>query len=178
MELNKQVVSILKEFKIDKDQGLLCLLGVYHGLEIESFIPESVIKAINLTKIVEKDYKTNTLNWSIPLYEGIQTAFDWVEEWRKGFRAINPERAGSLKDCITRMKKFFAANPQYRQEDVFRATQAYFRSVSSPTYLKNAHKFIYEGAGDMRSSMLLQWLENTKEDKKTITETNMKGVVK
>ena len=176
MELNNEIVEILKVYKIDKDKGLLCLLGIFHELDIEVFIPDDVIKAINLTKIVEKDYNTGTIKWNTSLYSGQQTAFDWVEDWIKPFGQINPERKGVKKDCIVRMKKFFADNPEYRKDDVYRARDMYLRTVKDPQYLKSPHKFIYEGAGTLRSSILLQWCEKAKESTPTLDP--LKGLIK
>lgn len=177
MELNKEITEILREHKINVDKGILYLLAVYHNLEAEETIPLDVIRAIAITKIVEKDYKSNTLVWNIPLYNGQQTAFEWVKDWTSPFGKINPERKGVAKDCLTRMKKFFAANPEYRKEDVYKARDLYLATVKDPQYLKSPHKFIYEGAGDMRSSMLLQWCEKAVEDKSNPIN-NLKGLVK
>lgn len=177
MELNREVVSILQEHKIDKDKGLLCLLGIYHGLNIETFIPEEIIKSINITKIVERDYTSGTIKWNVGLYIGQETAFEWVRDWIIPFGKINPDRKGVFKDCLTRMKKFFAANPEYRKEDIYKARDMYLATIKDSQYLKSPHKFIYEGSGDMRSSMLLQWCEKSKEGQ-SIVNNNLKGVIK
>lgn len=163
MELNNEIVEILKTHKIDKDQGLLCLLGIFHELEIETSIPHEVVRAVTLTKIVEKDYTNKTIKWNIPLYSGQQTAFDWVGDWIEPFGKINPERKGTKRDCISRMKKFFSENPEYRKEDVFKARDMYLSTIKDPQFLKLSHKFIYEGSGAFKSSMLLQWCEKLKE---------------
>lgn len=176
MELNNEVVEILKEYKINKDEGVLCLLGIFHGLDVDTLIPDNIIKAINITKIVEKDYSTGTIKWNIPLYSGQQTAFDWVEDWMKPFGQLNPERKGVKKDCVARMKRFFGSNPEYRKEDVYKARDMYLSTVKDPQYLKSSHKFIYEGAGDFRSSILLQWCEKVKET--SFSGSELKGVVR
>lgn len=165
MELNrKQIVPILIQHNIDPEKGLLALLGIYHGVDIETICDEATIKAINLTKIVEKDYRIRgVITWNTPLFIGIESgAWDWVRDWIEGFGRINPDRKGAFKDAVTRMKTFFAQNPEYRKDDVYRARDAYFRSLSSPMYCMNSHKFIYDGAGDMKKSTLLAWCEKTK----------------
>lgn len=178
MELNKEISTILKQFKIDVNEGTLCLLAYYHNLNVEAVIPEYIIRAVNLTKIVERDYKVKSgIVWNVPLYLGEETSsFEWVIPWMESFARINPERRGAKSDCIKRMKMFFSANPELRKDDVIIATAAYFKTVRDPQYLKAAHKFIYEGTGAMKSSMLLQWCEATKDVK--VSDKEMRGVVK
>lgn len=177
MKINKEIIGILKKFKIDPDQGLLCLLGFYHNLDVDKIVPEEVVKAINLTKIVTKDYNNKDLNWNIALFEDQNIDFDWVGDWMTPFGKINPERRGVKRDCIARMKKFFAANPVYRKEDVYKARDLYIATIKDPQYIKSSHKFIYDGAGDFKSSLLLQWCEKLKEDNSSASY-NLKGLVK
>lgn len=177
MELNKDIIEILKEYRINKDEGLLYLLGIFHNLDVDSIVPEKTVRAVNLTKIIEKDYENSTVNWNFPLYSGQQTAFDWVEDWMSPFGKINPERRGVKRDCVARMKKFFAANPEYRKDDIYAARDLYLSTVRDPQYLKSSHKFIYEGSGDWRSSMLLQWCEKLKENSSSKT-TELKDLIK
>jgi len=172
MILNKEVAEILKQHNIDVSTGTLVLLGIYFKLDIEKVYSEDTIKAINLTKIVDKDYKTGTLNWNISLFEGQETAFDWVTEWNNRFGKINPDRKGSSKDVLKRMKDFFAKYPEYRKEDVIKATETYFKSLSGATYLKNSAAFIFDGAGAMKKSILLGWCERTKD---MTVSSNIKG---
>lgn len=159
MEINQEIVEILKEFKINKDEGLLVLLGIHFSLDIESIAPDRVIKAINLTKIVEKDYDNNSIKWNVPLFAGQETAFEWVKDWIDGFGRINPERKGSYKDALTRMKDFFKKNPEWRKEDIYAARDLYFQKLSNSKYCMHSHKFIFDGAGAMKKSTLLQYCE-------------------
>lgn len=176
MVLNKEVISILKENKIDKSDGLLCLLGIYYGLEVERTCSEETIKAINLTKIVEKDYNNGgQIKWNIPLFEGQQTEWDWTKEWNNKWN-INRDRKASNPDVLKRMKEFFKQYPQYRVEDVMRATDMYIMSLSSPQYLKNSAAFIFDGAGAMKKSILLGWCEKAVASK-TTGNSQLKGKV-
>jgi hypothetical protein len=155
MEFNPDIYEVLKEYKINKDDGLLVLLGYYHGLEIERLAPESIVKAISLTKILERDYTNNTTKWNMPLFKGQNTAFDWVTDWIDGFGKINPERRGSPRDVVSRMQDFFKKYPEWRKEDVYAARDMYFRSVRDSKFLMKSHKFIFDGAGAMKKSILL-----------------------
>ena len=157
MKINQDIKDTLKEGGVNMGEGLLYLLGIYHGLEKQAeLISEKVQKSVNVLKIVERDYDNGTVQWNIPLYEGEQTDFDWVVEWHKPFGQLNRERKSVAKDCIKRMKQFFADNPDVRKEEVFKARYYYLNSVENPKYLKKDIKFIYEGAGKDKTSMLLQ----------------------
>jgi hypothetical protein len=174
MELNPEIFEILREFKINKDEGVLCLLGFFYGLDVETTCSEEVVKQINLTKIVEKDYKTEKVVWNIPLFKVQQTQFDWVKDWIEPFGKINPERAGSSRDAVTRMQDFFRKYPEYRKEDVYKARDLYLSTVKSPTYLMKSHKFIFDGAGAMKKSTLLEYCEKVKTSS---APTNLKGTL-
>src|SRR5688572_22495468 len=123
MEINPEIKSILKGCKIDVQQGILCLLSIYFDLDAERIIPEDLIKKINFTKIIEKDYTSKTITWNVPLFAGQEVgAFAWVNEWMNPFGTIGtPARRGTTKEVIARMKEWFAKNPEYRIEDVFAA---------------------------------------------------------
>lgn len=165
MEINPEVVEILKEFKIDKSQGLLFLLGVYYKLEVDTTCSEEVIKAINLTKIVERDYSSSkiVINWNVPLFKGQETAFEWVKDWMEGFGRVNPDRKGSYRDATSRMKDFFAKYPEFRKEDVYKARDLFFSSLKANTFCMHSHKFIFDGVGAMKKSTLLAYCEKVKE---------------
>lgn len=159
MEINKEVVSILKDHKIDKSQGLLALLGIYFGLDIDTTCSEEVVKAINITHIVVRDHRTRTLTWNIPLFTGQETDFAWVVDWNKKFGRINKDREGAYQDVVKRMKRFFSLYPSFRKQDVLQATDNYFATVRDPQYLKSSDKFIFEGIGAMQKSLLLTWCQ-------------------
>lgn len=174
MQLNPDIADILKDFNIDKSQGILYLLGVYFELNVETTCKEEVIKAVNVTKVVDIDYENKVIIWNVPLFMGQEVAFDWVGDWISGFGRINPERKGAMKDAITRMKKFFAENPQYRKEDVYKARDLYFSTVRDSKYLMKSHKFIFDGIGAMKKSTLLEYCEKVVDNSST---SNMRGTL-
>lgn len=159
MEINKEIYEILKEFNIDTDDGLLVLLGIYFKLDVDRVCPEEIVKAINTTKIVEKDYAKKRLQWNVPLFQEQVTEWDWVKKYNDKFGKMNPSRKDALGDVTTRMIEWFKKYPQYRVEDVKRATQSYMSTVKDPQYLKSSAKFIFDGAGAMKKSLLLSWCE-------------------
>lgn len=161
MLLNPEINPILTSFNIPVADGLAYLLSIYYDVK-PSYTPIELVEKMNRTRILVLDEKSKTLTWVVPLFEEQITGYEWVGEWIEGFAAINKERKGTYKNVVSRMKKFFVANPSIRQDDVMEATRLYFRTVINPKYLKSADKFIYEGQGAEKISLLLQWVEQYK----------------
>ena len=162
MIINKEIFPVLKQFNITKDAGLLVLLGIYYNLDIDTVCPESVIKSINLTKIVERDFSGTKLavKWNMPLFEGQETEWAWVQKYNDMWN-INRERKDAWQDVLSRMKEFFTKYPHYRKQDIQRATMSYFATIKDAQYLKSSAKFIFEGKGATKQSHLLGWLQKT-----------------
>ena len=159
MEINRAIDEIFKDSNINIQAGKLVLLGIYYGLEVDKVCPEEIIKAINTTKIVERDYKTNTIKWNVALFAGQELEWEWVTTKYCALWKRNPSRMDNNRDVLKRMQKFFATYPQFRKSDVKNATVAYHNSVRDPEYLKSSAKFIFEGTGALQKSMLLNWCE-------------------
>lgn len=173
MQFNPDVIDRLRELNISKDMGLLYLLGIYHNLDVETLCSEEVIKKMNLTKIVTKDYQTNTITWNAPLFLGGETEhWTWVKDWNDRLGRIDMSKKAALPDVVKRMQKFFQEYPEYRKEDVLRATENYIKSLNQPKFLMNTARFIFDGAGFNRKSTLLAWCSKLKE---TSAPSQMKG---
>jgi len=175
MKLNPEIEKLLVEFNIDIYEGQLYLLACFHNLDTVYF-SEETIRQVNSIGIVERDYKTNTLEWHVALYDNqnIDSVWDWVNEYRELFASKNKERSGSKKTCIARMKVFFQENPHVRKQDVLEATKMYLRGVE-PQYVKTAERFIYDGQGAWKTSLLSQWVERLLEIKsKQLEDPNSK----
>lgn len=173
MEINPDVKAVLKEAGINKSEGLLCLLGIYFNLEVDKVCSEKTIKEVSASGIVERDYNLKVISWNMPLFTGEQTEFTWVRDWIAAFGKINPERSGSWRDAATRMMEFFRKYPEYRKEDVYRARDAYLRSVKDAQYVMHSHKFIFEGIGALKKSTLLSWCEKVND--KGNDDSGLKG---
>ena len=158
MSVNTAIGERLKEYGIPLKDGIPFLLGFQYGY-VSSYVPETFERKMAITGIYEADHKSKTIKWNIPLFEEQLTNFEWVKPWMEEFGRINPERKGLFKYVMSRMKKFFAENPDIRKEEVISATNMYFRNVENPKYLKSAHKFIMEGRGNDKYSLLLEWVE-------------------
>ncbi len=162
MMLNKELVKSMKDTpNLDVDTAILYLLALYHNLSYEG-IDEITRKRVNSLNIIERDLNLGGIKWNYTLYEGqvIIDEWSWVNtEFREAFGKINKVRKGDKRACINRMKKYFSDNPTVRKEDVLEATKMYLSSLNSSAYCKKAHKFIYEGSGLNKTSMLNEWIE-------------------
>ena len=167
MKVNREIIDKLRQNGISVDEGIVFLLSLYHDLK-PSYIPNSLKSQVLATNIIS--FKDGEIEWNVPLFGDLVTHFEWVKEYRDSFKNINPERAGNLRTCISRFKKYFAENPHVRVEDVKDAVNMYFRTLSSPQYLMKSHNFIYMGQAANRTSELEVWVERVLE-----TRTNEVG---
>ena len=71
------------------------------------------------------------------------------------------------------MKRFFSKYPNYRKDDIMKATRAYLSTVTDPKYCKKSHRFIYEDSGVNEYSLLLEWCERTKSSDKYLKYKKM-----
>ena len=173
MEINQQIRDLLDSFGINQKDGLSYLLSVYFECR-PSYTPTILIQKINATNILGIG-AYRELIWNIPLFvASVETdgKWDWVKLWNKSFGDINPKRRGTDKDCISRMKKFFAENPEVRKEDVVNATQMYFSSLTDRQYLISSHYFIYKGVGRDKLSALAGWVERYQQEMSEVPESS------
>lgn len=147
LKINEEVKQELQRIGVHLNEGIPILLGIYFGYSPE-YIPHSLRTKVLSSKIISMDYKSETLDWKIPLFEGKEEEFGWVEEYMDMFKKINKDRRGLKSTAIKRMKKFFATYPDIRKEEVFQATKEYMKTVSDPTYLITSHKFISNIEGE------------------------------
>lgn len=158
-EFNPKVLQLVNTVVHRPSEMMLYLLGLYYEVNTQSISLEVKAEAaeIGFVRVVNS---RNELD--IDLFKINEDPFEWVGDWIEGFGRLNKNRKGVKKDVISRMKKFFSENPEVRKPDVYAARDAYFRTVKDPEYLKTSHKFIYEGTGAMKTSMLAQFIEITK----------------
>lgn len=162
MNINPQINAILAEHNINESDGIAYLLSVYFNHR-PSYTPTLLIQRMNITNILGISPEREVM-WNVPLFlQGNSVdKWDWVEAWNNEFGNVNPKRKGSLKTVVTRMKAFFAENPDIRKEDVIEATKMYFRSLTSREYIISSHYFISKGVGRDRESALESWVEKYK----------------
>jgi len=162
MKINIQIRAVLDQYNIPVEDGLAYLLSIYFDCR-PSYTPPLLVQRMNVTNILGIGANREII-WHIPLFEeGSQTKWDWVKEWNAEFGNINKKRKAPDKDCITRMKAFFADNPDVRKEDVIGATKMYFRTLSNAEYITSSHYFISKGVGRDRTSALEGWVEKYRE---------------
>ena len=166
-EINPKVLELLDRNNVPRDEGVLCLLAIYHGLtEIYTFEEkyELIFKQINHCGIVIRDYGKTGVLWNVPLYDleaGIaEDNWEWVrKEYRTLFSQRNPARSGGLKACIDRMKDFFSKHPEVRKQDIIDAAELYLSTTTNPEYIMSADYFIWKDKGKNQRSMLETYLE-------------------
>lgn len=188
--INPKITEILTQHHIDVDLGRIHLLCLYHNIDDISISSEEVIKRVNLTKIVERDYDNKgSLIWNTPLYENqdkSQDEWGWVDNWREMFGKVRADAIGNKKSCVDKMKKYFAAHPSIRVQDIISASQLYINTFNGKlpgqlTYFQRADYFISKKEKDgTYSSRLEIWMEvhkkNEVENKKS-SENNRFGRV-
>ena len=162
MNINPQIRAVLAQYAIPVEDGIAYLLSIFFNCR-PSYTPTLLIQRMNVTNILGIDSNREVV-WNIPLFEGeSQTKWDWVKDWNAEFGNVNKKRKAPDKDCITRMKAFFADNPDVRKEEVIGATKMYFRTLNSAEYITSSHYFINKGVGRDRTSALEGWVEKYRE---------------
>jgi hypothetical protein len=165
MRLNPDLFETFKEYNINPSYGFLSLLAVYHSIPLTGDLGkmlDSTMMQINIAKIIDKDYKTNTLIWNTTLYEGEEHEWSWIDtEYRVLFKAANKLKAGSSSSCVRKMKEFFKKHPAVRKQDVIEATKFYISTMNDMEYLQQADYFITKNSDTKSSytSRLEQFLE-------------------
>lgn len=159
MKINPQIEQILNEFGIPREDGLSYLLSIYFDVR-PSYTPPLLVQKINVTNILGID-ENKQLMWNHSLFETQETLnkWDWVKEWIEMFGRVNKARKGTLPTATTRMKAFFAQNPDVRREEVIAATEMYIRNLRSPDYIITSYYFIFKDKGKDRTSSLEEWIE-------------------
>lgn len=153
MNVNTNIIETLKEFNINKDDGLTYLLTLFYDLK-PNYIPQDIQMKVSASRIVEVT-KTG-LQWNVPLFEKQTTAFDWVEtEYVPLFAAIGKDKY--KREAVTRMKKLFANNPEIRKDEVLAATELYI--FNNGNYSRFPHYFIEKGSGSEKTQDILDWID-------------------
>lgn len=175
MDINPQIVETLSTFNIPLDDGKAYLLSVYFELK-PSVFPDLLKQRINTTNIFS--FKDGGIVWNVPLFtnEGTDSKWAWVEEWRLMFKKMNSGRAGSKTTVLTRMKSFFANNPDVRKEEVIAATKMYLNSITNPEYVVTSHYFIYKDKGADRSSALESWIETYRDKVNSLPKSQINDI--
>ncbi len=176
MLLNKNICDLLKKSNINLDEALLYLLSLHFEIRNDC-ISDQVKSKVHSIGIVKQ---TSTgLQWALPLFEGAETAFEWVKtEYIPLFTAANREKGGHVKESTIRMKRFFAENPEIRKEDVIEATKMYIRETNDHTYLRLPHYFIFKGVGLDRISDLNFWVDKYKETNQISQERSLDKIIR
>jgi hypothetical protein len=175
LEFNPKVHEKLREHNIEagieENEALLYLLSAYYNVPVQS-TPTDIVRKVNLTKIVERDYETpNSLpKFNIDLFdkdEQVNEAWEWVDkEYRALFAKVRMDAKGDKNGCVTKMMKFFALHPEIRKDDVLTATKLYIdpflANQQNVKYMQRADYFISKTVDGSKLSRLEQYLEQLK----------------
>jgi hypothetical protein len=176
MKINPKIKEVMADHRINYDDALGYLFAIYYGHR-PSYIPASIRAKVNSTKVVSHDPKKG-YTFTIPLFLGVETAFEWVEtEYVVLFEETNPDKGGKVAEATKRMKKFFADNPQYRKEDVIGATEMYLSNTDS-TYIMFPHYFIKKGRGLDATETLLDWVKKYKLANSTMDRSDVQNTMR
>lgn len=185
MKINEKILEILTSYSISKDDAICYLISLFYDYN-PSYIPQSFKDRVAKTRIAVIEYKKNDegeddlteikdIKWNLPLYEGAETAFEWVKtEYVPMFKERNTDRGGKVREATARMKKLFAKNPDVRKDDVIGATRMYLRNTN-PDYIRFPHYFIEKGTAADKTNDILDWLDKyalTQEDSTGRTSTS------
>lgn len=160
LKINNEIKEILEDYEIDIKSGLCYLLAIYHDTDCNLF-PPSLKNLVNSTGII-KVGQGGKYDWTLPLFEGQETAFEWVKDYCKLFKDANREKGGHVRESTARMKKLFSTHPEIRKEDVMTATKMYIINSNS-TFLMQPHYFIMKGVGAEKTYNLLDWIDKCQE---------------
>jgi len=158
LTLNPEIKKTLKKYKINVDEALCYLFCLRNGLSIDH-ISVNTAKQVNETcDFFEKDFDDpENIVWKIKFYvEDTLNKIDWVDDFREKFRTINPTRGGTYKEVHKRLIKFYKEN-EFDKQEILGGVDLYIEDMikakQDPKFLKSAHKFIYEGHGNIKSSL-------------------------
>jgi hypothetical protein len=147
--INPRITEILREFGIGEADGLVYLFSLYYG-KIPSYIPQNIKARVNSTGIVTHDTHGG-VKWTVPLFEGQETHFEWVKSEYLGLFKHYKKHNKFKRECVLRMKKIFAENPEIRKQDVLGGTSLYIkdciRKGTSAQFVKSPHYFIEQRKG-------------------------------
>ncbi len=159
MNINEEILEILTEFKIQKDDGICYLISLFYDYK-PSYIPISFMIKMNTTGIYAED--KGSIKWNVPLFEGQETAFEWVKkEYVQMFKDANADRGGHVREATSLLKKLFAKNPDIRKEDVLGATRMYLLNTDTK-FVMYPHYFIQKGVGGAKTVTIMNWLDKYK----------------
>ena len=179
---NAEILKIITEKDQNQDNIITYLLSLHYGLR-PSYVPDIVKKRANILGIVNRDFKSGTVKWIVPLFDSENPQqivpnlrWEWVHtEYRTLFTEIDPKRGGDKGGCIKKMKQFFAANPSVRKEMILEATKLYLETFNDgtqdPKYLIHADYFISKN----KLSRLSQYIEILPEEGSNVPK-RMKGL--
>lgn len=171
MKINPIILEELKSRGVDSYWGVHYLIDLHFLSKPASRVPENYQKAVEAIGLVT--LSKNFVDFKYPLFvtgdEPVinDSVWGWVtSEYNALFKPYGKNK--NIRECVARMKKLFADNPDVRKEEVIGATKMYLTAVGDPRYVKMPHYFISKGTGTNRTEDLLAWVLDYREMTRTL----------
>jgi len=137
-EFIKIILEENEEIPIIKKKGKL-LIDSLHTMDLDS---------VNIRKSIKK------------LIKHIDPEIDqFVNEFRHLWKGLKPGSMGSQNGCKEKLLRWMKDNPDYKKEDIIKASKSYLKSLNDYRYLQNADYFIYKKDLHGESSRLSAFID-------------------
>lgn len=150
LNFNSDVVQLLKDNKINVNDGKLVLIALYFNLK-PTFVPDDLKHKIFNLGLFTYDKSKKEIKWKFDLFNTGE--IDWLDEYRNLFIVVNKSRGGGKQTVLNKLKKFMINYPTVTKEQIINATKLYLRE-QNPTYVMDSGYFIEKNG----NSKILEYL--------------------
>lgn len=150
LNFNSDVVQLLKDNKINVNDGKLVLIALYFNLK-PTFVPDDLKRKIFNLGLFTYDKSKKEIKWKFDLFNTGE--IDWLDEYRNLFIVVNKSRGGGKQTVLNKLKKFMINYPTVTKEQIINATKLYLRE-QNPTYVMDSGYFIEKNG----NSKILEYL--------------------
>lgn len=165
LNFNYDVVQLLKDNKINVNDGKLVLIALYFNLK-PTFVPDDLKHKIFNLGLFTYDKSKKEIKWKFDLFNTGE--IDWLDEYRNLFIVVNKSRGGGKQTVLNKLKKFMINYPTVTKEQIINATKLYLRE-QNPTYVMDSGYFIEKNG----NSKILEYLNRLgKEEEVSTFEEN------
>jgi hypothetical protein len=154
MKINPQIIKVLKENNINREEGLDILYLIYFD-RYNSPLISSIWKEELLKTNIFITTKTGR-KWNIPLFIDENVDTSWVEpEYCTLFTELG--KLPFVPECTKKMSAFLKLHTDITKEEIIEATKYYIRNTTTK-YIRESHYFISKGVGSQQISDLYTYV--------------------
>ena len=161
LNFNSDVVQLLKDNKINVNDGKLVLIALYFNLK-PTFVPDDLKHKIFNLGLFTYDKSKKEIKWKFDLFNTGE--IDWLDEYRNLFIVVNKSRGGGKQTVLNKLKKFMINYPTVTKEQIINATKLYLRE-QNPTYVMDSGYFIEKNG----NSKILEYLNRLDKEEEVST---------